>query len=764
MPLTSLSLPDALAQVRDAPFLLDAIRSSGALTEAAGRDGGPFAVKLLSRAVEDADDQLTAIAAVHGLGAVFDDGAAARLSDLLSDPRAFLREHAAWALASRPPRLDAIGRLVAGVAAGGFATVINQRALRRWAQLSPDHVALALEGSLLTRDDAAGRARLIDTMGLVPGPVATAALLRIAADEAEPLRPRQAAVAALGDRAGDRAALDLVTRLAGGSGELAGVARLAAFDLAGPGDAAFARGSSSPSRLNSATSIRPVTFGTTSPALVRRAREWITDGPGLTVAQLFLHADLDRELSRAGAGDNGGIATMLVRLGDALAAEPGISRVLTMSRGSIDAAVAALGDPVEAHALAPIPLLADPTDAANAWPLAVAAERGIRRALIAHGRVDVLHLRMADVGSMAAAEVAARLGIPTVFTLAPDPHAVIHALDMTGALTRGTFGTVDEREHYWFRTDLVARLAAGAHHRVLFPRPNLRVQLRDLLGIDIDTSTRTDGARPTGGVGVHSTGGATGPGSYSVVPEGIDIAVAAQAVADVRVGSHPAVAELTTLIDALPEHRRGLPLAVSVGRLHRVKGMATVVEAWASDPVLPQRCNLLVVGGDLVQPSVDEREQLELISGVIARHPAAAAGLLLPGHRPNDVVARWMAAAHLGVPGAVAPGGAYVCGSLKEEFGLALVEAMAIGLPVVAPDHGGPATYIEDGVTGFLVDTRSPRAVADGLACALALTGRPGAEQRAAQAREMVHERFTLTVMARTLAGVYEGVGAPVAG
>jgi len=723
MPLMSPSLTDALAQVRDAPFLLDAIRSSDALTEAAGRDDGPFAVQVLGRAIEDTDDQLTAIAAVHGLGAVFDDGAAARLSELLSDPRTFLREHAAWALGSRSPRLDAIGRLVAGVAGGGFATVINQRALRRWAQLAPDHIALALEGALLSRDDAAGRARLIDTMGLVPGPISTAALLRIAADESEPLRPRQAAIAALGDRSGDCAVNELVARFAAGSGELAGVARLAAFDLAGPPD------------------------------------ERVTRRSGLAVAQLFLHADLDRELSRAGAGDNGGIATMLVRLGDALADEPGIDRVLTLSRGSVEAAVAALDEPIDAHTLAPVPLLAEPTDAANAWPLAVAAERGIRRALTSHGRVDVLHLRMADVGSMAAAAVAARLGIPTVFTLAPDPHAVIHALDMTGALTRATFGAVDEREHYWLRTDLVARLAAGAQHRVLFPRPNLRAQLRDLLGLDIDPADETVG-EPVGGVTVRIGG----PGSYSVVPEGIDIAVAARALDDVRAGSHRAVTKLTALIDALPEHRRGLPLAISVGRLHRVKGMATVVEAWASDPALPQRCNLLIVGGDLVEPSVDEREQLDLIAGVIARYPAAAAGLVLPGHRPNDVVAGWMAAAHLGLPGTIAPGGAYVCGSLKEEFGLALVEAMAIGLPVVAPDHGGPATYIEDSVTGFLVDTRSPRAVADGLACALDLTGRPGAAQRAAQAREMVHERFTLTVMARTLSGVYAGVGAPVAG
>ena len=41
---------------------------------------------------------------------------------------------------------------------------------------------------------------------------------------------------------------------------------------------------------------------------------------GSSVAQLFLHADVDAGLTAAGAGDNGGIATLLVRLGDALVA------------------------------------------------------------------------------------------------------------------------------------------------------------------------------------------------------------------------------------------------------------------------------------------------------------------------------------------------------------------------------------------------------------------------------------------------------------
>ena len=44
-----MALLAALAKVRDAPFLLDAIRATDALTAAAGQDGGPHAVKVLTR-------------------------------------------------------------------------------------------------------------------------------------------------------------------------------------------------------------------------------------------------------------------------------------------------------------------------------------------------------------------------------------------------------------------------------------------------------------------------------------------------------------------------------------------------------------------------------------------------------------------------------------------------------------------------------------------------------------------------------------------
>jgi glycosyltransferase involved in cell wall biosynthesis len=80
---------------------------------------------------------------------------------------------------------------------------------------------------------------------------------------------------------------------------------------------------------------------------------------------------------------------------------------------------------------------------------------------------------------------------------------------------------------------------------------------------------------------------------------------------------------------------------------------------------------------------------------------------------------------------------------------------------VVAPAGGGPATYVEQGATGLLVDTQSWAELAAGLLAALGLAADPTSERRAEAARALVRERFTVQAMARTLAGVYVGVSAP---
>jgi glycosyltransferase involved in cell wall biosynthesis len=56
-----------------------------------------------------------------------------------------------------------------------------------------------------------------------------------------------------------------------------------------------------------------------------------------------------------------------------------------------------------------------------------------------------------------------------------------------------------------------------------------------------------------------------------------------------------------------------------------------------------------------------------------------------------------------------------------EGFGRVIVEAQAMGRPVVATDHGGARETILPGVTGWLVPARDPAALAIGIEEALSL-------------------------------------------
>ncbi|MGM0386349.1 MAG: glycosyltransferase [Actinomycetota bacterium] len=668
------SVAVALRGIRNAPTILAALERFDDVATAAWRDKPEDSVPLLRDAIQDDSDQLTAIAAVHALAAVPDPVTApAALLALLNDPLLHLQEHAAWALAAAPVNVLALPRLTDMLCQGGFTGTLAQVTLESWSRTAPAEVRIALRALLAGPCSDDERARLVDTIGLIPGPETEAALAAVVADPREGPAATHAALAALAE-------------------------------------------------LQSADA-----------AAQHPTHDGVRDG--LTVAQLFLHSDIDRDLLHAGQGDTGGIATLLVHLGNSLlTGDRGVRRVLTISRGPADASLPESVLHLPGHHYLPVPLAGPARNTGNAWPLRVAARRGIANILRTAGPVDVVHLRMADVGSWVAAEVAESLGIPTVLTMAPDPHALIASRSAAHTLTRANFGDADVAEHLVFRVRLLRQLAEQAAHVVVFPRKELKRDLRDLLHLDPETS-----------------------GRVTVVPEGIDLAPLARAVAEVSAGSSsPALAELEALLAMLPPERRDLPLAITVGRLHPVKGMATLVEAW--DAHLRDRCNLLVVGGNLEDPNDDETAQLHHIDAVVERSAAPDRGLLLAGHRPNDTVATWLAVSLLGRPGLAAPHGVYVSASLKEEFGIAILEAMAVGLVVVAPRAGGPATYVDDGATGVLAETRVPRELADAVGRALDLAAAPGAEERAEEARRLVRERFSIDTMAEALAGVYRDV------
>jgi glycosyltransferase involved in cell wall biosynthesis len=77
-----------------------------------------------------------------------------------------------------------------------------------------------------------------------------------------------------------------------------------------------------------------------------------------------------------------------------------------------------------------------------------------------------------------------------------------------------------------------------------------------------------------------------------------------------------------------------------------------------------------------------------------------------------------------------------------EPFGIALIEAMAVGVPVVAPASAGPLEIVEDGETGILYE---PGDVAAGAAAVLRLLDDPGvARQMGLAARARVEKHFAL--------------------
>ncbi len=80
-----------------------------------------------------------------------------------------------------------------------------------------------------------------------------------------------------------------------------------------------------------------------------------------------------------------------------------------------------------------------------------------------------------------------------------------------------------------------------------------------------------------------------------------------------------------------------------------------------------------------------------------------------------------------------------------EPFGLVMIEALACGTPVIAWRHGAVPEIVDDGVTGFVVDSMQE---------AIAAAGRIGTISRQ-RCREAFERRFSARVMARAYLDVY---------
>ena len=93
--------------------------------------------------------------------------------------------------------------------------------------------------------------------------------------------------------------------------------------------------------------------------------------------------------------------------------------------------------------------------------------------------------------------------------------------------------------------------------------------------------------------------------------------------------------------------------------------------------------------------------------------------------------------------------------SRADNLPLSILEAMAAGLPVVGTRVGGIPELIVDGVTGFVVEPESPRALADALEQLAASPERRQASSAARRA-ERVAEHFSPEQVARRMVALYE--------
>ncbi len=105
------------------------------------------------------------------------------------------------------------------------------------------------------------------------------------------------------------------------------------------------------------------------------------------------------------------------------------------------------------------------------------------------------------------------------------------------------------------------------------------------------------------------------------------------------------------------------------------------------------------------------------------------------------------------IPTLLAGASLFVLPSLNEGISLTLLEAMAVGLPVVATKVGGTPEAVEDGVTGLLVPPGDPAALA---AAIRRLRADPALARRLGEAgRRRVEQHFDVVRMVRNYEALY---------
>lgn len=396
---------------------------------------------------------------------------------------------------------------------------------------------------------------------------------------------------------------------------------------------------------------------------------------GLVLIQSMFQGEFDND----GKGNNGGIAVLLKSLGNALSKDEKVAMVISVSinnEWSIDKPM--IYSYSDNHLSIRMPIYIndsseDPFVKKEHFIMRF-FQRFFERTQI---NPDIFHIRYLDNASKAIALLSERLGKKLVFTLTPDPHRSM--FDESGRLK--SFGQLD----------CLSRLN--------------RIRIGDEL--------------------IYKSDGILGIGKAQVkkeleeyFPQLIDTVIARkfsmidEAIESTEVSPDDNYEDyFNEKIESfgIPEAFFENPVMLNVGRLNQMKGQGNLIKAWGNSR-FSNEYRLLIIGGNKENPNEEEQRTMDTFERYLKANPYLRNKFCHIGALSNNeirIIEKKIMSKSFDFPNL------YLCSSQKEEFGIAILEALSEGYLVIAPINGGVKSYIKQGINGFLINTKSWSSIAD---------------------------------------------------
>lgn len=200
---------------------------------------------------------------------------------------------------------------------------------------------------------------------------------------------------------------------------------------------------------------------------------------------------------------------------------------------------------------------------------------------------------------------------------------------------------------------------------------------------------------------------------YRVIPPGLDIKKFYPFYHDRLLETTKEEVELYAQASMLEELNRFFmhpdrTLILSLCRPDKRKNIAGLIKAYGEDLELQSMANLAVFAGirkDITKMEDNERDVLTEILLLMDKYDLYGKIAIPKKHDfEYEVPELYRIAAE--------KKGVFVNSALTEPFGITLIEAAASGLPIIAPNDGGPQDIVRNCQCGMLVDTTDTKAIA----------------------------------------------------